>query len=238
MSKIYPLPTFDGTHHISKSGKPAYFARFIEVGKFHEPGLAPVCDKTGWYHITTGGNPAYTQRYLKVWGFYCGRAAALDENGWMHLDAKGNPAYLERYIWAGNFQENLCTVQTIKGFTHIDKEGENLYSELHAYAGDFHDGVAVIRDISTLSCRHINRIGEFIHNYKYDNLDVFHKGHARAYDATGWFHINLDGTPCYKSRFKTIEPFYNEQSLAQTFGNKFVRINHMGDIVDIIKGKK
>ena len=63
-----------GSHHVC-DGKPVYAARFIEVLKFHAPGLAPVLDASGAYHITPGGQPAYESRYVRTFGFYEGRAA-------------------------------------------------------------------------------------------------------------------------------------------------------------------
>ena len=50
----------DATHH-TVAGRPAYPARFAEVLKFHEPGLAPVIDDAGAYHILPDGCPAYPE---------------------------------------------------------------------------------------------------------------------------------------------------------------------------------
>ena len=62
----------------------------------------------------------------------------------------------------------------------------------HSYAGDFREGFAVVRGMDGL-CRHINLEGQYIYDYSFLDLDVFHKGFARARDDRGWYHINTDG---------------------------------------------
>ena len=42
---------------------PPICPRFLEVLKFHAPGLAPVRDAFGAYHVTPDGHPAYESRY-------------------------------------------------------------------------------------------------------------------------------------------------------------------------------
>ena len=51
--------------------------KFIEVLKFHAPGLAPVLDESGAYHITTEGEPLYPYRYKRTFGFYDNRATVI-----------------------------------------------------------------------------------------------------------------------------------------------------------------
>ena len=228
----YPLPSADASHHIDADGKPAYDARYIEVGKFHAPGLAPVRAVNGWCHIGQDGEPIYRDRFEKVWGFYCHRAAAKEPAGWTHLEPSGARAYVQRYPWVGNFQDDLCSVQTVDGFHHILADGTRAYSANFAYAGDFRDGAAVvISQIDGLS-RHITPSGKLIHDKAFMELDVFHKGFARARDASGWFHIKADGQACYASRFMFIEPFYNDYAVAHTQDGNMVRISHDGQIID------
>ena len=101
----------DATHHLAGDGRPAYQARFLEVLKFHAPGLAPVLDDSGAYHITPDGMPAYESRHTRTFGFYEGRAAVHSADGWFHVLPDGSPLYSERYAWCGNFQEGRCTVR-------------------------------------------------------------------------------------------------------------------------------
>lgn len=206
----------DGTHHLL-DGEPLYAARFQRVGKFHEPGLAPVSDPSGAFHVGPDGRPAYSGRFRQAWGFYAGLAAVEDAGGWLHVRVDGKPLYTEHYAWCGNFQEERCTVRRLDGrYLHIDIDGRPAYPERHLYAGDFRDGVAVVRSAEDALCRHIDLHGKRVHDGSFLDLDVFHKGLARARDAAGWFHIRLDGRPAYARRFAAVEPFYNDAALAET----------------------
>ena len=177
----------DGTHHVYE-GDPAYAARFLDVLKFHAPGLAPVLDSSGGYHITPDGLPAYDSRHVRPFGFYEGRAAVQSANGWFHILPDGQPHYSERYAWSGNFQGGRCAVRLPDGsYLHIDEGGAPAYSERHRYAGDFRDGFAVVqRDDGRHS--HIDLSGTMVHGHWFFDLDVFHKNCARARDEEGWHH--------------------------------------------------
>lgn len=232
MSKIYPLPNFDGTCHINKFGKPAYSKRFQEVGKFHEPGLAPVYDKTGWYHIKPNGRPAYNRRYLKVWGFYCGRAAVKDSDGFMHISKNGKPVYKDRYQWVGNFQEGACVVQTKKGFYHIGINGKRLYDKNYNYVGDFKDNVSVAWTGKNNTCRYINKKGDVLNRHTFTYLGLIHKNYARARDSIGWVHIKRNGLKAYHKYFEFIEDFYNGLAVVKTYKGEYLRINENGETID------
>lgn len=54
---------------------------------------------------------------------------------------------------------------------------------------------------------HIDRNGRPVHSQSFLELDVFHKGFARARDGSGWFHIRADGSPAYGARFVEVEAF-------------------------------
>ncbi len=101
---------------------PLYSMRFIEVEKFHSPGLAPVYDQSGGYHINLDGIAVYAQRFDKAFGFYCNRAAVLDKEKYYHIDLQGNRTYLDSYDWVGNYQENKCVVRKGNKFFHIGLE--------------------------------------------------------------------------------------------------------------------
>ena len=125
----------DSTHHVYDD-RPAYAARFLEVLKFHAPGLAPVLDDSGAYHITPDGLPAYESRHVRTFGFYEGRAAVHSANGWFHVLPGGNRLYPERYSWCGNFQEGRCPVRLHDGsYLHITDNGTPAYSERHRRIG-------------------------------------------------------------------------------------------------------
>lgn len=144
----------------------------------------------------------------------------------MHILPDGAPLTTQRFDWCGNFQEGCCTVRFPDGgYSHIDLNGKHLYENRHLYAGDFVDGLAVVRYANDGRCGHIDVAGNAVHGYRYLDLDVFHKGYARARDEQGWFHVTLTGSPAYERRFAAVEPFYNGQALCLTesFGPVIVR---------------
>lgn len=225
------------THHIYK-GKPLYDTRFNEVLKFHEPGLAPAKDSSGAFHINLEGMPAYSKKFKKCFGFYNMRSAAEDDIGWFHISANGEEIYSQRYAWVGNYQENIVTVRSFNGkYFHLDKSGNKIYKEEYEYAGDFKDSVAVVTLPNGYST-HIGIDGKLLHGKFYNQLDVFHKGFARAKDKNGWFHIAEDGLPIYKKRFLNLEPFYNGQALAEDMSGDVVIIYESGELVKVVSENK
>ena len=225
----------DSTHHLA-GGRPAYAARFWEVLKFHAPGLAAVLDESGGYHISPDGEPAYSARFVRTFGFYDGRAAAESADGWLHIPPDGVPLYAERYDWGGNFQGGLCPVRERGGggYFHINLDGRAAYPERHAYAGDFRDGFAVVQDADGLHT-HIDASGARPHGRRFLDLDVFHKGNARARDAGGWHHVNMDGAPLYAARFAQVEPFYNGQARAEEFDGALAVIDESGERIRTLR---
>jgi len=227
----------DQTHHLYQ-GKPLYFQKFIWVLKFRPPGLAPVGDKKGAYHITPEGIPAYKQRYIRTFGYYYDRAAVVTNKGWTHIDQKGCITYNERYAWVGNYQDSCCTVRNSRGYySHIDLYGKQLYPEHHLYAGDFRDGIAVVR-LKNRFCTHINPEGSHIHKKEFKDLDVYHKGFARARDKQGWFHIDLNGNSVYTENYLMIEPYYNGQSLVHCYNGDVGIINEQGKWIHTVWKKE
>lgn len=201
----------DGTHHLLGT-EPFYAARFLEVLKFHDPGLAPVRDVTGSYHIDARGLEAYTRRFTRTFGFYEGLAAAAAEDGWRHIRVDGEPAYSGRWAWCGNFQGGRCPARDADGlYFHIKPDGEPVCTERFRYVGDYKDGFAVAQGDDGLST-HVDLQGDEVHGVWFVDLDVFHKGYARARDDKGWMHVDDRGHPVYTRRFTSVEPFYNGQA--------------------------
>lgn len=217
-----------GTHHVDARGLPAYDARFDEVLKFHAPGLAPVQHKDRAWHIRPDGTPAYTRRFVRTFGFYEGLAAVEGEHGWHHITTAGEDAYETRYAWCGNFQQGRCTVRAGDGtYHHITAEGVDVYTERWRYAGDYRDGIAVVQAASGRST-HIDLDGALCHDAWFWDLDVFHKGFARARDEDGWTHVDLAGRPIYQRRFQAVEPFYNGQARVERFDGGLEVIDERG----------
>lgn len=224
----------DGTHH-TLQGTATYPSRFLEVLKFHEPGLAPAMDSSGAYHIDPAGDAAYPERYQRTFGFYEGIAAVQSAEGWFHILPDGSPLYAERYDWCGNFQEGRCPVREPgSGYLHITSSGKPAYRSLFKYAGDYRDGFAVVqRDDGRHT--HIDSAGKLTHGQWFLDLDVFHKKLARARDERGWHHVDPSGLSIYERRFRNVEPFYNGQARVEEFDGSLSVIDESGDTVVLLR---
>lgn len=224
----------DNTHFVL-DGRAIFNKKFIEVLKFHSPGIAPVKDISGSYHIDVLGKEIYSERYSRTFGYYCGRAAVVKEDQWFHLTEGGERAYNNSFNWAGNFQENLCTVRDNNNYYyHINLKGEKIYSEKYIYCGDFKDGIACVKSL-TGKFKHIDKNGKLINDKAFLDLGVFHKGYATAKDERGWFHINKLGNQIYTERYLFVEPFYNGFALVTNNDNSKAIINEKGESILFLK---
>ncbi|MCB9681858.1 MAG: methyltransferase [Alphaproteobacteria bacterium] len=202
----------DRTHHVQPDGTPAYAPRFAEVLAFHAPGLAPAVDDHGATHIHPDGSPAYDQRHQRTFGFYEGLAAVDTGTGWHHIRPDGTPASPRRFAWCGNYQARRCAVRADDGrYHHLRADGTDAYPQRWRYVGDYRDGIAVVQRDDGLHT-HVDVDGGPLHARWFVDLDVFHKGYARARDAAGWTHVDRQGRPIYEARFAAVEPFYNGQA--------------------------
>ncbi|UJR22629.1 hypothetical protein I4U23_025670 [Adineta vaga] len=213
-----------GTYHICLSSQqPLYENRFKIVLPFHSPGLAPVIDRTGAaFHINDRGEDAYPQRFSRTFGFYENLAAVQNIDYWYHIKTTGTSAYSFIWQWCGNFQSYRCPVRDFNlQYYHIDPKGK-MISGPHSYAGDFREGSAVVRSSIDGLFHAIDENGDALHSssssYKISflDLDVYHKGLARARDENGWFFIDRHGMDAGQGRrYRQIENFYNGQALVQ-----------------------
>ena len=205
----------DGTHHV-RNGVPLYSERYLEVLKYHAPGLAPAQTTEGATHIDVAGSPRYAARYRRTFGYYEG-LAAVDDGEWFHIDAAGRRAYPAGWAWCGNMQGGRCAVRRADGrYLYIDAGGNPVGEASWRYVGDYKDGVGVVQGDDGLHT-HIDVAGAAVHDRWFLDLDVFHKGFARARDASGWTHINPVGEPAYTRRFAGVEPYYNGQARVERF---------------------
>ncbi|MBI4322502.1 MAG: methyltransferase [Chloroflexi bacterium] len=234
--EIWPRTTIapDRTHHLV-NGEPLYTARFRDVLEFHSPGLAAVLGDSGAYHIKVTAIPAYPQRYVRTFGFYEERAAVQAGEGWFHIRPDGTRLYAERYAWCGNYQDGRCTVRDDDGaYFHIDPEGRHAYRGRYRYAGDFRKGAAVVQRHAGMLV-HIRQDGNLLNGTAWLDLDVFHKGFARARDRGGWTHIDESGRPLYPERYAMVEPFYNGQARVETHDGALLIINEVGPRVSELR---
>ncbi len=224
----------DGTHHVLGS-EPLYAERFDDVLKFHDPGLAPVRRRGEAWHIRPDGSEAYRRRFGRTFGFYEGLAAVAGPDGWHHIRPDGEDLYASRYAWCGNYKGGRCTVRDHAGaYFHLSAEGAPAYDLRWRYAGDFRDGVAVVQADDGRST-HIGPDGELVHGDWFLDLDVFHKGFARARDHGGWTHVDTGGRPTYSRRFAAVEPFYNGQARVERFDGGLEVIDEAGETVLVLR---
>ena len=219
----------DRTCHLL-DGAPAYAERFDEVLAFHAPGRASVRRGFQAWHIGPDGRPAYVQRFARTFGFYEQLATVTDASGWYHVLPDGSAAYPHRYGWCGNFQVGRCAVRQPDrscSYLHVDRDGHAAYPERWRYAGDYREGSAVVQGDNGRST-HIDRDGRRLHNRWFVDLDVFHKGFARARDEAGWTHVDRAGAPAYERRFAAVEPFYNGQARVERFDGALEVVDETG----------
>ncbi|CAF4355433.1 unnamed protein product, partial [Rotaria magnacalcarata] len=81
-------------------------------------------------------------------------------------------------------------------------------------------GSAVIRSSIDGLFRAIDENGDLLHSSSkttsFFDLDIYHKGLARARDENGWFFIDRAGVDIGEGRrYRQIENFYNGQALVQ-----------------------
>jgi hypothetical protein len=228
-----------GRFHLDPDGKPLYEAQFDEVLAFYKVGkrwVAPAKRGAEAFHIDSNGRPIYSQRFQRCFGFYHDLAAVIDEDGWYHIDQDGSALYPERYDFAGNYQENFCVVMDADGhYFHLNSIGKAAYDSRWRYCGDFRDGIAVVQVDNGLST-HIDAGGAFLHNNWFSDLDVYHKGYARAKTRQGWCHVDKHGKSIYLERYLSVEPFYNGVARCERHDGALLVIDESGGVSRQLRG--
>ena len=136
--------------------------------------------------------------------------------------------------WTDWVHRRMTHIREICGatdlFIALQPNGKPAYQACYGYAGDYRDGIAVVQGENGLHT-HINLCGEPVHGHWFLDLDVFHKGYARARDTAGWHHIDLQGYPIYARRFAAVEPFYNGQARVEDFDGSLLVIDQEGVMI-------
>lgn len=96
----------------------------------------------------------------------------------------------------------------------------------------------MVRDRTDSLCYHVDAFGQRIYSTPqtpFLDLDVFHKGFARARDERGWFFIDVQGQDIgHGRRYQQIEPFYNGHALVQDLHGTRCIINEQGEVANTI----
>ena len=224
----------EGTHHV-RDGAALYAERFDEVLDFREPGLAPVRKGGEAWHIRVDGAAAYERRFHRTFGFYEGLGAVAAADGWHHIRPDGTDVYEARFEWCGNFQGGRCAAREFDGgYLHLTPAGQPACETRWRYAGDFRGGAAVVQGGDGRST-HVDTQGRLLHAVWFVDLDVFHKGSARARDDEGWMHVDAMGRPLYGRRFAAVEPFYNGQARVERFDGGLEVIDEAGGRLVVLR---
>lgn len=129
------------------------------------------------------------------------------------------------------------TVRNSSGsYLHLTHDLAPAYAAGWRYAGDFRHGIAVVQGEDGRST-HIDRDGHLVHGRWFNDLDVFHKGFARARDSRGWMHVDRSGEPLYSRRLAAVEPFYNGQARVEHHDGDREIIDEHGDMVLVLRPK-
>ncbi len=121
-----------------------------------------------------------------------------------------------------------------KQYRHIREDGTPLHKGTWRYAGDFRDGIAVVQGEDGHST-HLRVYGGLLHSAWFRDLDVFHKGWARARDENGWTHVDQEGQPANPRRFAMVEAFYNGQARVELFNGQLEVVNSAGQTVCVLR---
>lgn len=115
-------------------------------------------------------------------------------------------------------------------YFHLNAAGKPLYDHRWHYCGDFRDGIAVVQAQDGLSS-HIGIDGTLLHDQWFDDLDVYHKGYARAKTHQGWCHVDKHGAAIYPQRYASVEPFYNGFARCESHAGALLVIDESGRVV-------
>lgn len=228
--------------HEDATGAPLYTDRFDGVLPFHPDGrggwLAPMLRGGKAWHIGPDGAPTYARRWTRAFGYYEGRAAVVDASGWLHIDPSGVPISRFRYAFAGNFQGGRAVVSDKAGrYRHIDLSGAPAYAAHWRYCGDFREGAAAVQREDGL-CSHVDIDGKTLHDRWFLDLDVFHKGFARARDDAGWHHVDRRGAPLYLERYAMVEAFYNGCARVEREDGAHLVIDETGAVLRLLRAPR
>jgi hypothetical protein len=189
------------------------------------PGSPPSCED-GATHIDITGE-AYSTRFVRTFGFYEGRAAVSGRRRVVSHPPRRFTTLRVRYAWCGNFQGRALRRARRRGpLPACARDGRCPRTKRRwRYAGDFRDGLAVVQRDDGLHS-HIDRGGKLVHRRWFVDLDVFHKGFARARDDAGWMHVDERGAPHTRAG-SPVEPFYNGQARVERFDGGLEVINEL-----------
>ena len=119
-------------------------------------------------------------------------------------------------------------------YLHVDRNGIAIGPMHWRYAGDYRDGVAVVQAADGRST-HVDHAGSLVHGHWLTDVDVFHKGFARARDDRGWMHVDRNGRAIYERRFAAVEPFYNGQARVERLDGGLEVIDERGAQVLVLR---
>lgn len=174
--------------HIDSHGIPIYGGRYDRAWGYYD-GLAAVVRDGEYFHIDSGGKPTYREKYLWCGNFQNGLCSVQFKNSrYGHILPDGKRAYSESYSYAGDYRESYAVVQLDNGNSvHIDRNGRMLNGKEFLDLTPFHKGIASAKD--SAGWFHVNMEGKPIYEERYESIEPFYNGQARAITKFGEIKI-------------------------------------------------
>ncbi|WP_446787109.1 WG repeat-containing protein [Macellibacteroides fermentans] len=201
---------------VDKAGNIRVECKYDRVGEFSE-GLAAVSLGGKWGYVDTNGNPITGFIYDDARPFSDGMAVVCinDSSQQMtraatygYIDKSGNLIIPIKYKVAGNFSEGLaavCNTNKLESY-YIDKKGNKVIDKGFTDAGEFSEGYAYVsynwNDTRTQLYGFINRAGELVVSYEYDNATCFYDGKALVKKGNAAYVLEVSKTPLIEKQKK------------------------------------
>lgn len=190
---------------IDKQGKWIVRPSFLHVKKFSDNGLARAKNEKGdWGFIDQTGKWVIQPVYGGLRDFRDGLAMARSKGSWGYIDEKGNWAIQPTYNHVFGFSEGAAIVEAKGGWKLIDKENKQIGNMTFSAVKPFRNGLAVVR---TNKWGAIDKQGNWVIEPKFDYLDDFMEGRARARQNALWGAINEKGEWVIKPELTSLFDF-------------------------------
>ncbi|MGB5030327.1 MAG: WG repeat-containing protein [Chitinophagaceae bacterium] len=175
---------------INKSGEMVIPCQYDDAYDFNE-GLAPVQKDGMWGYINKHRQIIIPFYYEEAAAFSEGLAAVMKDGKYGYIDIRGNTIVPFRYAAAYSFNQGRAIVMDEEeGMLMIDSKGNELFAAQFR-SGFYEDLALVVNEKSKLGF--INRQGQTIIPYQYDDAMIFREGLAAVAIKNKWGFINKQG---------------------------------------------
>ena len=132
------------------------------------------------------------------------------ENGeWGYINEHGKWAIPPMYDRLFPFNEGVAVVEVKKGLMLIDKNNKHLWKQPYEIVEGCSDGVIVVRRSKWGA---LDREGNWVFEPKFDHLDSFVNGTARARDGGEWGLVNKRGEWIVPAQYTDVREFCGDRA--------------------------